>query len=112
MDTKYTYILLLTVIITVYLVHGQIGNPAAEIGRFMNKLVSRFSVNLNTHTHINTKHTHKHTHLSTIIFFLLISQKELVEMSERIGKMTLEELCKISYDPENCCDISYNPEYC
>ena len=51
MDMKYTYILLLTVIITMTLVHGHIINPAAEIGRFMNKLVSRFLVNLNTHTH-------------------------------------------------------------
>ena len=50
MDTKYTYILLLTVIITVSLVHGHINNPAAEIGQFINKLVSRFSVNIKTHT--------------------------------------------------------------
>ena len=35
-----------------------------------------------------------------------------MEMSERIGTMTLEELCEISYDPKNCCDISFNPEYC
>ena len=63
MDMKYTYILLLTVLITVSLVHGHISNPAAEIGWFMDKLVSRFSVNLNTHTHahINTKHTQTHT---------------------------------------------------
>ena len=32
MDMKYTYILLLTVIITMTLVHGHIVNPAAEIG--------------------------------------------------------------------------------
>ena len=36
----------------------------------------------------------------------------LVEMSERIGKMSLKELCEISYDPENCCHVSYNPENC
>ena len=56
MDMKYTYILLLTVIITVSWVHEHIDNPATEIGWFMNKLVSRFSVNLNTNTrkHINT----------------------------------------------------------
>ena len=35
-----------------------------------------------------------------------------MEMSERIGTMTLEELCEISYDPKNCCHISYNPENC
>ena len=109
MDTKYTYILLLTVIITMTLVHGHIVNPAAEIGWFMNKLVSRFSVNLNTHTHthINTK-----TYTFLQFFFSPYSQKMLVEISERIGKMSLEELCEISYDPKNCCHISYNPENC
>ena len=35
-----------------------------------------------------------------------------MEMSERIGKMSLEELCEISYDPKNCCHILYNPENC
>ena len=109
MDMEYTYILLLTVIITMILVHGHIVNPAAEIGRFMNKLVSRFSVNLNTHTHI---HINTNTYTFLQLFFSPYSQKMLMEMSERIGKMSLEELCEISYDPKNCCHISYNPENC
>ena len=75
MDTKYTYILLLTVIITVSLVHGYIDNPAAEIGQFMNKLVSKFLVNLNTHTHTH-KHKHTQTHTPSYnYFFLLIHRR-------------------------------------
>ena len=69
------------------LVNGHIINPGAEIGRFINKLVSRFLVNISTCTHMSKTHTHmkKHKHLPIIIFFSPL-QKMLAEMSERIGK--------------------------
>ena len=69
MDMKYIYILLLTLIITMTLVNRHIINPGVEIGRFMNKLVSRFSVNINIHTHMS-----KHIHLPIIIFFLTFTE--------------------------------------
>ena len=111
MDTKYSYILLLLLIITASLTHGRTlrhtDNPAAEIGRFVTGIMKRFSVNI--------KNTPKHTYtdiLFTITFFSPYSQRILSETSERMSKMSLEELCEITYNPENCCDISYNPEYC
>ena len=68
MDTKYTYILVLLLIITTSLTCGRTlrhtDNPAAEIGRFVTGIMKRFLVKHTqsyTHTHI---HTHTHTHSS------------------------------------------------
>ena len=86
MDTKYTYILLLTVIITMTLVHGHIVNPAAEIGWFMNKLVSRFSVNLNTHTHTHIN-TYTYTFLQLFFFSLFTEDAHGNEWKNRKNEL-------------------------